>query len=59
MAGAKRSGGTGSRLKTKNQAMAARMKAENEVRSTCRCPVCHALVGINSLPTHLATGKCR
>lgn len=49
--------GTAGRLRERNSAMAARMKAEGVKRSTMKCPVCHQLVGIASLYSHL--GKCR
>ena len=53
---ARKSGGTGARTKAKNQAMAAAMKAAHVERHTCRCPICHTLVGLQSLYGHV--GKC-
>lgn len=38
----------------KDQAMAARMKAEGVKRTVARCPICSKLVAVNSLATHLA-----
>lgn len=51
--------GTAGRLKQKNSEMAARMKADGERRSTMKCPVCHKLIGINSLFAHMGKGDCR
>ena len=57
--GARRSGGTGARLKAANQARAAFMKAHGIHRTTARCPVCHKLIGVEAIYNHIATGKCR
>lgn len=54
--GAKKTGGTAGRNKAKNIAMASRMKQEGIDRRTCRCPICHKMVGIAALPLHIA--KC-
>lgn len=56
---AKKSGGHGASTKAANQAMAARMKAEGVERRTCRCPICHHLVSINGLFSHLTGCKGR
>lgn len=50
--------GTGSRLKQKNAEMAARMKAEGIKRGSMNCPMCHKLVGIASLFSHLGKVGC-
>jgi hypothetical protein len=52
---AKKSGGTAGRVRAKNQAVAAMMKAQGIKRNVCRCPVCHKVVGVDSLYHHLAT----
>lgn len=54
---AKSSGGTASRLRAKNAAMAAAMKAAGIKRSSCLCPMCHAIVSLSALYGHL--GKCK
>ncbi len=54
---ARKSGGTGARLKAKNAAMAAAMKAEGVTRSTAKCPICHKLVALGSLHFHIAACK--
>ena len=53
---AKKTGGTGARKRAKDSAMAAAMKAAGIERGVCRCPVCHALVGLGGLYSHL--GRC-
>lgn len=55
--GAKRTGGTGARLKAKNQAMAAAMKAQGVERTTCLCPLCHGKVALSRLYTHILNCK--
>lgn len=55
--GAKRSGGHKTATKNANVAMAARMKAEGVTRRTCRCPICHHLIGLSGLFSHL--GGCK
>ena len=50
-------GGSSTRLRNKNMAMASRMKREGIVRTVARCPVCNGMVGINRLYTHIVT--CR
>ena len=52
-------GGTYGRIKAKNQEMAARMKAAGIKRNTCACPMCHRLVALNSLPSHILGCKGR
>jgi len=54
---AKKTGGTGARMRAKNQAMAAMMKAQGIERQICRCPVCHNAVAIHRLYAHLTTCK--
>ena len=53
---AKKTGGAGPRLKAKNQAMAAAMKAQGVTRHTANCPLCHRLVAIHNLYGHI--GRC-
>jgi hypothetical protein len=53
---AQKSGGTAGRLRAKNQAVAAMMKAQGVKRNVCRCPICHKLVGVDSLYAHI--GVC-
>ena len=50
---AKKSGGTAGRLRAKNQAIAAQMKTDGVKRNVCRCPVCHKVVGVDHLYSHL------
>ncbi len=38
----------------KDQAMAARLKAEGDKREHARCPICNAIVPLDKLSTHLA-----
>lgn len=38
----------------KNQAMAARLKAEKVTRVAARCPICSKVVSLQSLQQHLA-----
>lgn len=52
---AKKSGGTAGRQRAKDAAMAAELKARGVKRTTCRCPLCHGLVGLERLYGHLAT----
>lgn len=54
---AKKSGGTGARLKAKNQAMAAAMKAQGIERNIARCPVCHSITSLDRLAHHIASCK--
>lgn len=54
---AKKSGGTGARLKAKNQAMAAAMKAHGIERNIARCPVCHSITSLGRLAHHIASCK--
>jgi hypothetical protein len=54
---AKKSGGTGTRLKAKNQAMAAEMKRLGVERKVARCPVCNKIVALNGIATHINTCK--
>lgn len=54
---AKKSGGTGARLKAKNQAMAAEMKRLGIERKVARCPVCNKVVGLNTIAQHI--GSCK
>jgi hypothetical protein len=54
---AKKTGGTGTRTKAKNQAMAAAMKIQGVKRSICRCPICHGLVGIERIYAHILNCK--
>lgn len=56
---AKRSGGGAANQRAKNQAMAQYMKAKGVTRNTCRCPICHHLVSLNSLFSHLSGCKGR
>ena len=46
--GARQSGGTASRKRAADQAMAARIK--NEKRTTGNCPICHKTVSLSKLP---------
>lgn len=52
---AKKTGGTAGRLKAKNQAQAAAMKAQGIVRKVTRCPICHNLIAILNYQAHTAT----
>jgi len=52
---AKKTGGSAGRIKAKNQAQAAAMKAQGIVRKTCACPICHNLIAINNYQAHTAT----
>lgn len=52
---AKKTGGGAGRQRAKNQAMAASMAAQGIKRTSCRCPICHKLVGLGVLPTHIMT----
>jgi ribosomal protein L37AE/L43A len=54
---AKKTGGTAGRLRAKNSAMAAAMKAEGIQRHTAKCPVCHRAVAISSMYAHIVTCK--
>lgn len=54
---AKKSGGTGSRLKGKNQAMAAQMKTKGIVRNTGKCPICNKQVSLANLYGHVISCK--
>ncbi len=45
--------GTAGRVRAKNAEMAARMKADGIKRNTMNCPICHKLIGISSLYSHL------
>lgn len=54
---ARKNGGTAARQRERNSSMAAAMKAQGVKRSTARCPLCHKLIGIATLYSHL--GKCR
>jgi hypothetical protein len=55
---AHKSGGTTARLREKNSAMAARMKAVKETRNTMGCPMCHKLISIQGLFSHLGKAGC-
>jgi hypothetical protein len=37
----------------RNAANAHRMKSEGEVRTRMKCPMCHAVIAIDSLSNHL------
>lgn len=50
--------GTGARLKAKNAEMAARMKQDGVKRITMNCPICHRLIGILSLYSHMGKAGC-
>lgn len=54
---AKKTGGTVGRLKAKNQAMAAMMKAQGIERHTANCPLCHKQVSLRNLYGHIGTCK--
>lgn len=46
-----------SNQKAKDAAMAAYMKAKGIRRTSCNCPICHHLVSLNALETHILTCK--
>ncbi len=48
------SGGAAGRRRTKDQAMAGRLKAEGVKREHARCPICSKVVSLNALPVHLS-----
>lgn len=54
---AKKTGGTVGRVKAKNQAMAAAMKAAGVERRTGNCPLCHKEVSLHKLYSHILTCK--
>ena len=43
-----------SKNREKDQAMAARLKAEGDKRTVGRCPICNAVVNLDNLQTHIA-----
>lgn len=45
--------------KKKDSAMAQMMKRLGIERTACNCPICHNLVSLNRLPTHLPQCKGR
>lgn len=52
------SSGTGAaNRRTKDQAMAAAMKARGVKRDQCRCCICNHLVSLNHLQNHITTHK--
>ena len=57
--GARKSGATGTNLRAKNSAMAARMKAEGVERHTTKCPCCHNTVSLDGVYRHIITCKGR
>lgn len=54
---AKKTGGTGARLRNKNQAQAAMMKAQGVKRNICNCPVCHSKVSLDHIYAHILNCK--
>lgn len=54
---AKRSGGTAGRMKAKNAAMAADLKARKVERHVGRCPVCHKEVALQKMYNHIISCK--
>lgn len=38
-----------------NKEMAKHLKARGVRRTTCRCPICHHLVGLSGLENHIRT----
>jgi len=54
-----KSGGTASRLRAKNSAMAAAMKAAGVARHVFRCPICHNLVSLAHGYHHIVVCKGR
>ncbi len=53
---AKKSGGTAGRVRAKNQATAAALKAAGIERWVGNCPVCHKTVSLAAIYWHI--GKC-
>ena len=51
--GARKTGGNAGRARTKDSAMAARIK--DEKRTYQRCPVCNKQVSLNSFENHIRT----
>lgn len=39
--------------RNKDQAMAARLKSQGVERREARCPLCHSIVSLERLPSHL------
>lgn len=56
---AKKTGGTAGRQRSKNSAMAADLAARGVKRTSCRCPVCHTVVGLERIYAHLMACKGR
>jgi ribosomal protein L37AE/L43A len=54
---AKKSVGTAGRMRAKNSAMAAAMKAAGEERNTGKCPICNRTIAVNSLYNHIVSCK--
>lgn len=55
--GAKKTGGTAGRMRSKNSAMAAMLKAQGVERNSGKCPICQKTVSLNSLYNHIITCK--
>jgi hypothetical protein len=43
-----------SKSREKDQAMAARLKADGVKRDSARCPICSKVLALNALPVHIA-----
>lgn len=54
---AKKSGGTAGRMRAKNSAMAAALKAAGEERTSGKCPLCNRAFSINHLYNHIISCK--
>jgi hypothetical protein len=54
---AKKTGGTAGRMRAKNSAMAAALKAAGIERHTGKCPVCNRIVSLGSIYNHIVTCK--